>query len=81
MRRLLATLAFISVSACGGDSSTGGTSFRFPAVAGVSNVEGVLNSPPGSGRFRSTCVIAQASREQSTLTGTASVSVTVAGRS
>jgi len=39
----------------------------------------MLNSPPGSGLFSGTLVISQASRESSWLTGSANVSVTVAG--
>lgn len=80
MRRRLFTLAFLCVSACGGDSSTGATSFRFPAVAGLYQLQGVLNSPPGSGQFSGTLTLGQPSRDGPSLTGSANVTVTVAGR-
>ena len=80
MRRSLLTLAILWVSACGGDSSTEATSFRFPAVAGLYQMQGVLNSPPGSGQFSGTVTLGQPSRDGPSLTGSANVSVTVAGR-
>jgi hypothetical protein len=80
VRRCLFTLAFLCVSACGGDSSTEATNFRFPAVAGLYQLQGVLNSPPGSGQFSGTLTIRQPSRDASSLYGSADVTVTVAGR-
>lgn len=53
---------------------------RFPAVAGLYQLQGVLNSPPGSGQFSGTLTIEQGSRVAPALTGSANVSVTVAGR-
>ena len=80
MRRALFSIVLVVLSGCGGDSTTGDSSARFPAVAGAYQVNGALNSPPGAGAFSGSLVLSQASRELSALTGTANVSVTVAGR-
>jgi hypothetical protein len=79
MRRLLAAITFLSLASCGGDSGTGGESGTYPAAAGLYQLQGKLNSPPGSGQFSGTLVLGQTSRAQSTLTGSANVSATVVG--
>ena len=80
MRRVLTILAFVGASSCG-DSTTGDTSARFPSVGGMYQVYGALNSPPGSGQFNGLVALSQPSRDLSALTGSASVNVTVAGKS
>ena len=79
MRSLVAGIAVLALASCGGDSSTGGASATYPSAAGVYQLHGVLDSPPGSGQFLGSLVLGQASREQSTLTGSANVSATVVG--
>ena len=80
MRRVLITFALGTLTGCGGDSSTGGTAARFPSVAGMYQVYGAVNSPPGAGQFSGPLAISQASRDVASLTGSASVSVTIAGK-
>lgn len=79
MRRVLTILALAGLPACG-DSSTGDASSRFPAVGGMYQVYGVLGSPPGSGQFSGPLALSRVSREYPALAGSASVNVTVAGK-